>query len=246
MRLFLFLSLLLPWCASQAFATTLIVLRTDSQIVVAADSKVVSIQGYEAMRCKILTTPNHFFAAAGIFRQLDEFDSLQIAKRLLSTSASHTEIVTAYKDHMLRVIPAVVKRIKSRVPQYFEAKMRGQEAFQAVFGSSENGVLKVSVIGFVPGDGDSISIREEDCPGHCQAKQVWFATLGEHALIDDEIRSRHLIWKSLGIVGAINKLITLETEGLPASVGGPISIGFLRPDGQAGWYQRGNCTHDED
>jgi hypothetical protein len=246
MRLLLFLGILSSWFASQVFATTLIVLRTDSQTVVAADSKVVSIEGQEAKRCKILVAPNHFFAAAGIFRQFGEFDSFEIAKRLLSTSASHSEIVASYKDDMLRAIPEAVKKIRSQAPEYFEAKIRDREAFQAVFGSSENGILRVSVIGFTPGDDGSISVREEDCPGHCEAKQVWFVTLGEHALIDLEVRNNHRIWKSLGVVGAINKLITLETEGLPAFVGGPISIGFLRRDGQAGWHQLGSCEHNVD
>jgi hypothetical protein len=241
MRIFWFLSLLLYLTPGQDLATALVVLRTDSQILVAADSKTISIEGYGAKRCKILIAPNHIFAAAGIFRQNGAFDAFEIAKRLLSTSASHSEIVTSYKNEMLHVIPDVVQKIKNQTPQYFVAKVRDQEAFQAVFGTSEEGVLKVSVVGFVPSNNGSISVKQKDCPGQCDTTLAWFASLGAHALIDAEVNSNSHIWKNLGIVGALDRLIALEAEGRPAYVSGPVSIAVLQQNGRFEWKQLGSC-----
>jgi hypothetical protein len=240
----LILSAFLYWLPADAFATAVVALRTDSEIVVAADSKAVTIEGFEGKRCKTLIAPHHIFAAAGIIGQVGTFNSFDTAKRLLSTSASHAEIVASYSNEMLRVIPEVVEKIKNQAPRYFETKVRGQQVFQALFGTLENGVLKVSVVGFTPADDGSVSARQEDCPGQCDATQPWLATLGEHTLIDTEARNSHL-WKDLEIFGAVSKLVDLEIEARPASVGGPVSIAFLQKDGHVGWHQSGSCAHEK-
>lgn len=239
----LILIAILYWLPDDAFATAVVALRTGSEIVVGADSKSLTIEGFEEKRCKTLIAPNHIFAAAGIISQVGTFSAFETAKRLLSTLASHAEIVASYRNEMLRVIPRVVEKIRNQAPRYFETKVRGREAFVAVFGTLENSVLKVSVVGFTVSEDRSVATREEDCPGHCDATQPWLVTLGEHTIIDTEARNYQL-WKDLGMIVALNKLVDMEIEAFPASVGGPVSIAFLRKDGQVGWPQPGSCARE--
>ena len=138
----LILSAFLYWLPGDTFATAVVALRTGSEIVVAANSKSVTIEGFEDKHCKTLIAPNHIFAAAGIISQVGTFNAFETARRLLSTSASHAEIVASYRNEMRHVIPDVVEKIRNQAPRYFQTKVRGQEAFVAVFGTLENGVLK--------------------------------------------------------------------------------------------------------
>jgi hypothetical protein len=50
------------------FATTVLALRTNDALFVAADSLIMDGGSFRGHLCKVVIAPNHIFAAAGILR----------------------------------------------------------------------------------------------------------------------------------------------------------------------------------
>ena len=228
--------------ASYGYATTLLAHLTETQVFVAADSKVIWINEGEARGCKILVARNHIFASTGLLNALG-FNVFEVARKAINSEADHSSIVSAYEKEMTALIPSILKQVRSLSVELFDRKFRGQIPFNGLFATAENGALKTSYIAFGIGDKGEISVIRQDCPGSCgdDITEPWFIDLGFNDAVQAELARNPKIWKNLGIPGAMNKLITLQAAATPKDVGGPVSIVTMRSDGKVEWNQAGQC-----
>jgi hypothetical protein len=226
-------------------ATTILAIRSNDVLVVAADSREVSVNGFESRdACKIYIAPYHIFAAAGLIENNNKtFSVFDVAKAAIAGNANHEAVVTAFDRGIVHTLPGMVSAVREQSAQFYESYVRDKQAVQSVIASNDGGELKISVVGFVPQATGAVSIERQDCPGACDVTTPAFLGIGEHEAIDGALRADGKIWSRLGIVGAINSLMATQASATPNAVGLPASIAILhRNSSEVGWNQTGFCN----
>ena len=244
MKLLLLLTIVLVF-AGHGNATTIVAVRTPSEIVIGADSKVTDTYG-NALRsqgCKIIQAGNLFFAYEGLARDnRTGFDIARVAFRALQLrpnlpAAERVSILTGFvANELFTELP----RLKQRDPDTYREKVEGGQIFLTMLVAAfEAGrpLLFVRQFRAVPINRQTIglSILPDDCPKDCIGDAV-VKLLGETAAIDGLPEETPGFWKG-GIVEGVRRLIETEIAARSEYVGPPIDILRIDKTG-ARWIQR--------
>jgi hypothetical protein len=126
-----------------------------------------------------------------------------------------------------RDVPGVLERLSASGENARKAQI-------TVAVASTKSLGQVSQI-FVAAD----SFKRSDCPA-ISCGQLGVFELGEHAAVDEILDKRHAIWKEMGILNAMNFLITAQEHKTPRFVSGPIAVLQIDASGTR-WLEKGAC-----
>jgi hypothetical protein len=115
--------------------TAIVAVRTESVLVVAADSKTTRLDAPDASTntCKIQEVADVFFAVAGLRRSTDgDFDVPLLAARACRTPGTLGEKVVAFEDAMQGPLTAALVRIRDAAPDYYRSRAQRHAAFVEV------------------------------------------------------------------------------------------------------------------
>lgn len=222
--------------------TSIVVVRTATEVVVAADSLAV-LTGEDASPiyvCKILQVGRAFFAAARLVADNQgEFDVARTVRATYRQNEPLLASVRRFETEMISQLREVVTYIRDHDRRYFEKEVANKPALEIVFFGWESSApvlyLRYFTVQAVSDSSFTISARQKNCPGDC-AGGVVYTALGHHDAIDEKLKRVQHYWRR-GAVTSVGELIELEARAKPQFVGGAIDIIRLTASGPK-WFQR--------
>jgi hypothetical protein len=225
-----------------ALATTIVIVRTAGFIVIAADSKPTwrGTPGAPAV-CKIYRSGDLYFAIGGI-----EHDGARafyvkdlVADAVESASRFEVRVVKAEQEVSTGLLIRM-NRLRAEDPTSFKIEMTEPgPQLSVAFAQVENGVPLLAVRGFKYFDrpSPSVELSRADCPGTaCPGGVTHIEIMGKRNAIQSYLANPE-VWSNDPVVLA-HRLVELEIQDEPSSVGPPIAILRLDPSG-ATWISNG-------
>ena len=233
-----------------ALATTIVVARTENEIVIGADSKVTDTFGNEVKRraCKILQVGNLFVAFEGL--EIDRqtgFNVQDIATMALKTkqSTSVIERVSTLTGSLVTRLFDEITHMRKNEREAYNKRIEGGQVFlRIVIAGFEKGKPLIFVRSFraaqITQQQSGITVVPDDCLNDCQGEVVT-RFLGETEAIDGLPEETPGFWQS-GIVEGVRRLVHTEIDARSEYVGPPIDIVRISKSGVQ-WIQRKpECT----
>jgi hypothetical protein len=233
-----------PIFAFGARATTIVAVKTDSEIVIGADSKVTDTFGNTTGKqaCKIVQSGSAFFAYAGFaFNRKTNFSVPQIAADALkikpnATLTEKTALLTGVVASRLFTELQILKRDDWDT---YREKIEGKIFLRILVAGFENGKPALFVRQFravqVSPQIIGVSVLPDDCGADCRGEFVT-RFLGETAAIDGLPEETPDFWKS-GLAAGVKSLLKTQIAAREEYVGAPIDI--LRVTARnAEWIQK--------
>ncbi len=236
--------------ANAARATTIVVARTNDEIVIGADSKVTDSFGSDLNKqaCKIFPVGNLFVAMEGleVDRQtgfnLPEISSTALQ---LKPSASAAEKVSILTGFLVSRLFDELAHLKKHAPETYNKKIEGGQMFlRVIIAGFEKGHPLIFVRNFratqISVQQIGVSVLPDDCLEGCQGVVVT-RLLGETDAIDGLPEETPGFWQQ-GLVNGVRRLIETEIAARSEYVGPPIDILRIDRNG-ARWIQKkAGCT----
>jgi hypothetical protein len=220
-------------------ATTIVVIRTPSGVVFAADSKPTyrGRQGAETV-CKIYKSGRLYFAIAGIEHDTSrEFFPAELIANVFSSPGSFNKHLLTSTQMIKEALKKELQRLHREDPDTYRYTIKdGGDVLSIAFAGIENGVPILAVRGFqeiVKNEEIEIKIQEDSCPGKCNGVKIFY--LGKHDAIERFIKA-NTGWSGKPEVLA-EKLVNLEIEEYPNNVGPPIDVMAISPH-EARWIHK--------
>ncbi len=255
MRILSIIFVLLSFVSS-AFATSIVAVMNNDEIVIGADSKsTLTLAGggkgdpESITKCKIVQAGDLFFASAGSAGlgsigaggAVDrEFDIKETIARGLQVRGGIDEKVR----NLEKVLAADLARVAEKARQdnfaFFLRRFARQPVHTVIIGGLDNGELVLRVRTFrpiiSPSGSLSFDIGRYACPGDCQSP---FITIfeGQTEAIRNYLQDHVLFLHFVDPITAVRDLVKLEIATDPSSVGPPVDILRLTKNGVK-WVQR--------
>ena len=228
-------------CTAQA--TTIVVARSATEIVIGADSKVTDTYGKElsSQVCKIQQVGNLFVAFEGLLRdKATGFNIPEITVRALrlkpdATVADKGKILTGFITAELFV---ELNRVRRDSAEEFHVKLEGQTFLRIVVAGFENNRPLIFVRQFRTAfiaRGIGVIVIPDDCVDYCQGEVVT-RFLGETEAIEGLPEETPDLWKD-GLTAGVRRLVQTEIDARDEYVGPPIDLLQISPQG-AKWIQK--------
>ncbi|MCL5024270.1 MAG: hypothetical protein M1497_13080 [Nitrospirae bacterium] len=249
MRSFRIIFALLSFASSTAFATSIVAVMNNDEIVIGADSKTTLIQAGRGKgdpenitKCKIVQAGNLFFASAGSAGigpagAVDpEFDIRETIARGLLTGGGIDEKVGNLEKALVAGLTRIAEEARQDNAAFFLKSFVGQPVHTVIIGGLDNGelVLRVRTFSLIisPSGSLSFEIGRFACPGDCGTS---FLTVfeGQTEAIRNYLQDHYFA----DPVTAVRDLVELEISKDPSSVGPPVDILRLTRKGVK-WVQR--------
>jgi hypothetical protein len=233
-----------PIFAFGARATTIVAVKTDSEIVIGADSKVTDTFGNATgnQTCKIVQAGNVFFAYAGFaFNRKTGFSVPQIAADALKIkpNAAVSEKTALLTGVIASRLFTELQTLKKDDWDTYREKIEGKIFLRILVAGFENGKPALFVRQFravqVNPQIIGVSVLPDDCAADCEGDFVT-RFLGETAAIDGLPEETPNFWKN-GLAAGVESLIETQIAAREEYVGAPIDI--LRVTAKnAEWIQK--------
>lgn len=211
--------------------TTIVIVRTPTELVVGADSKRVLAADKTITKsaCKIVQVGDLFFAVAGIAEDTETgFSVASVAARAAEFPGTIRSKVKSFENSIVGPLRSTVEKFRHDYPNLYPRQFGpGANPLMIAFFGLEGTTpvllfraFKITSYGSQPA---VITIDRRDCPGDC--------ITGEDSLVlgkGDAIRRfmmenpTHL--KTTNLVEAVRHLIEIEIEANPDEVDAPIDI----------------------
>jgi len=236
-KLALVVGLVLPLCAN---ATSIVLLQTPNQVVLAADSRAVSLRSdgearISAPTCKIIIAPSTVVAIAGILSDMTGFDSMAF----LGEHLADGQPLEAAADSLAK---AAALRLPNVVAHFIQP---GRPAVTFLLARIENGATRVAIRDVLylgeSGAQPQFRIESSNCPGNCAGPNMVFAA-GSSQAITESLASSPSHRSRLKDPSFAEELLRLETDANPQTVGPPFSILKLDETG-VHWRSAGACAN---
>jgi hypothetical protein len=215
-----------------ALATTIILIRTQNEIVVGADSK--GTNEYDKQKnklfCKINQVGDLMFAASGFVEDKDTgFSVNKIVAEAANKGGTINEIATRIDTALVQPLNDAILHFKKISPDVYKKQIKNHNGvtFQLILFRFEKEIPVVYKKNFgepnlvsntIPAIGEVIR-----CPGKdCQGNRTLMA-LGSNAVIKDYLKQTPLS-STIEIGSLIQNLIMLQIKKTPHEVGLPIDI----------------------
>jgi hypothetical protein len=237
--------LILALTVTSVRATTIVVARTKSEIVIGADSKVTDTFGNDLNKraCKILPVGNLFVAFEGL--RIDRktgFNVEEISGAALNfnTSGPLAEKISILTGFLVSELLVELAHLKTNEPETYFRKIEGGQLFlRLIVAGFEKGrplvfVRSFRALHYNPGQ-IGVSVIPDDCLNNCEGAVVT-RFLGESDAIDGLPEETPDFWKD-GLSAGVRRLIETEIAARSEYVGPPIDIVRINKSG-AHWVQR--------
>lgn len=246
--------LFLDW--STVFATSIVAVRNNDEIVIGSDSKTtltpagigVGGQG-NISKCKIVQAGNLFFASAGsagtgtvgLRGDVDpEYDLKEIIAEELRGNGRISDKVSSLEKVLAANLIMIAEEARRDNAAFFLARFARYPVHTFIVGGLDEGELVLMVRTFrlmiSPSGSLSFEIGRFTCPGDCQQTGITILE-GQTEAIRKYLLQHTLYLYYADPVTAVRDLVGLEIAEAPSSVGPPIDILRLTKKG-AEWIQR--------
>ncbi len=256
----IFLSMFL--ISSTAFATSIVAVRNNDEIVIGADSKTTLTpvcSGVEypqrIAKCKIVQAGEIFFASAGSAGigpakfpgNIDpEFNLKELIAKALEGEGSLAEKV----DHLEKILVVNLSQIAERARQenaaFFMERLAQYPIHSVIIAGLDNEQLVVMArtfrLSISPSGSLSFDIRRFACPGDCQSSFITILS-GQTEAMRKYLQENEYFWLYTDATTAVRHLIELEISRDPSLAGPPIDILRLTRRG-AEWIKRKSLCPD--
>jgi len=223
---------------ANASATTIVIIRTRTHIVIASDSK-AQYQGDQGAPqvCKIAKQNETYFVVAGLAR--DTYRGYLASRTIASAIArgqTLDEQANAVEADMLHALTTELTQLRTDDQPGFNFAVSGEAPSSIALVTMEAGIPKVVVFSFLYDKATGkLTSRRDSCPGTCTGDD-FIIQLGR-ALSEEEVS------KVTGSASRMAKtLVELEIQRDPTNVGPPVELVELRTSGPE-WLQDDlNCA----
>jgi Proteasome subunit len=232
----------------KAAATTIVVIRTPSEVVIAADSfaTIRADAGSSSTEsvCKIYQLNSKlFFAVSGLVN--DGLTGFSIPDVVASASRIGDGVSAKMDEAERRVRAAVLRelpRVKERDPAGYAKLIHAKGAVTVMFAGIDAGIpaaasfslgLELSSTGFI-----EVNVIHDSCPANCPSgtRAFWF---GEGAVIE-RLRATGGL-PSLPMPELARYLVQAEIDAGAPSAGGPVDVLRILPGGPVWLRKKQSC-----
>ncbi len=255
MRILVSILVFLSLGYSTAFATSIVAVRDDDEIVIGADSRTTMVPGSgggvagSITKCKIVQAGNLFFATAGSAGigpaespgdVYSEFDLRKIIAGALRGNSRIGDKVKDLETALVESLARIAENARQEDTAFFLKRFVMHPAQTIIVGGLDNGELVLMARTFrlviSPSGALSFEIGRFDCPGDCQEPLTTIFE-GRTEAIREYLEQHKLFLYYADPVTAVRDLVGMEISADPFSVGPPIDILRLTKRG-AEWIQR--------
>jgi hypothetical protein len=242
-------AVLLVSLAPSCLATTVVVIRTPTHLVVGADSLVVNWHTPGSpdnfYSCKLHQQKSTLFViqGMGIVHRKTNFSAERLARQAISSSSSLKQAAAQFVRTTSAPYSKVMRDLRTQDPTGWSliAQHHGTGIpLIAVFFGLEEGVPKFVIAGLRVNEGVNLTVSADtaSCPGDaCKGLVESAIVIGQAAEAYRQISSpdqtsltefRHMN----GDLQTVEAIIAMEERAAPDSVGGPIRIVTVDAEGQ--------------
>ncbi len=234
-----------PWSTS-VDATTLAIIRTSDQIVIAADSLMTLYEQRPQLTCKIGRHGSVVFATAGLVSTSGGAIELHgtitnILRRGLPWNEQTRQVAEWIREPLLRTL----RQMARRLPDQFQDQLKRSFTFHVSLASVIHGTPSLEMLEhFVQQEEDgSLSLRVErfSCPGECTNTTEVFGIGETEEMMAIVTQLRRL---PDDVTGLAHDLVTTEIAHRPDYVGPPVDVIRLSSEGIEWVALKPACTYD--
>ena len=232
-------------------ATTIVVLQTPDQVMVAADARAValsadstSLEAVASEMCKIVRTPHTVIALAGMLGNLADVDTRRFVQQNLEAGIPIKDAADRLAQEIVAPLTTVIDELARTAPRQ-TLIVPGRPVLSIVLARFEDGGTRVAIRDILytsRAEGTpEFHIESTDCPGNCKGPHMVFAAGATQAL------TRFLASRSAPVrlkdpAFALD-LLRLESAAEPSIVGPPFSL--LQTDRTGShWIEAGACQNE--
>lgn len=219
-------------------ATTLVAVWTPDQLLIGADSNVVTNAGIEASACKIAEQGSTLYAFSGLVEdQSAGYEIGPIAKDAIAAGTTITDRITRFNESVRAPLTKALEALKKDSPDQYAWLQQGHPVLQAIFADDSQNPPALAVAGFSLGpDGQLTDFSRSIAQGDDgRGPRIIYA--GQQTKIREYLHA-HPDWFKGDRSDLVRNLIQMEIDGSTSGqVGGPIDIVSVEPNG-AHWLQR--------
>lgn len=242
MKRFLIALILLPLLTSQGFATSIVAVRSPTEIVVAADSmeRWAGDQRAPTTVCKIRQFGHWFFAFAGVSQDINvKFKVIDIASQASKEAGNVRMAADNFERAILKALPPVLENAARVFPDFYTQHIDAKDALSAIFFGFEGGVAHLHLRLFIPtgfqiGLGTIKNIRVdygEEKPG------ISYLLLGVSEFTNQFTYRNPDFFLKTSFADAARWLVEMEIVSAPQSAGPPVDVVRITGEG-AQWIQK--------
>ena len=220
-------------------ATTLVVIRTPHQVIIAADSLVVwhgTDQG-TPLTCKLDTHGDVIFAIAGLMLESD-FDARRFVRLVLDTPGSLEQRALVLERVLRGPLLGMLRRIRRELPRQFAEQLESGFVLNVTIAAFRNRVAELEMRDFyaetTPTGELRLRVVRVSCPRDCPQPTEVFG-VGETAAMMQHLSSLPRFPAELP--GLAKQLVEIEIDDVPALVGPPVDV-VRAGDAGIEWLQR--------
>ena len=219
-------SLLAAVAATATDATTLAIIRTSQEIVVAADSLMTLYGTRPQQACKIRRHGDVVFATAGLVESsADVLDAHRIISEVLRRNVSWTEHVATIKGRLQEPLLRVLRRMQREIPDQFREQLVRGFALHMSLAAYRHGIAALEMREFHVelARGGSLTLRVErvSCQGECTGATNVFG-VGETDAMMRYVNTLQRFPPDLASLAF--DLVGLQIRQKPGYVGPPVDV----------------------
>ena len=222
-------------------ATTLAIIRTPDQVIIAADSLLVWYGGDRRpqLTCKLDAHDDVIFAMAGLVMSAEsDFDAHAVVNLVLSTPGALEERALVLERLLQGRLLGMLTRIRHELPNLFAEQLESGFVLNVTLAAVRNRVAQLEMRDFyaetAPDGTLQLRVVRVSCPRDCPRPAEVFG-VGETAAMMRHVGS--LPQLPAGLPTFAEQLVEIEIAGRPALVGPPVDV-VRAGDAGVEWLQR--------
>jgi len=215
---------------SSLHGTSIAFVRTDMEIVIAADSRSTDSEGNKQPdACKIRNAGQMYFTIVGMTTwQGVDFEAL--AERSIQSTGTLDSRITSFVKEMMPLLDHV---LESDLPARKIATKQGSIMSIVVYGK-DAGTLVADVIKFgVTSDARHVLPRRRTCPGECPDGRL--PVFAPEGVLDSSVPNLSAVWR----------FVQKEINKQKPDIGGPIQIMRIDRNGKSQWIRKPAVCKDQ-
>lgn len=223
------------------YATTLAIIRTPDQLIIAADSLLVWYGGDRRpqLTCKLDSHDDVIYAMAGLVKSPEnDFDVHGIVTLVLSTPGPLEERARVLERLLGDRLLGTLTRIRYELPQLFAEQLKSGFVLNVTLAAVRNKVAQLEMRDFyaetAPDGTLQVRVVRISCPRDCPRPTEVFG-VGETAAMMQHLST--LPHFPAGLPPLAAQLVEIEIAGRPTLVGPPVDV-VRAGDTGIEWLQR--------
>jgi hypothetical protein len=224
-------------------ATTLVAVWAPDQLLIGADSAVVTEAGVKASACKIAEEGSTFYAFSGLVEdQSVGYEIAPVAEQAIAEGASLPDRIARFMTAVRGPLIKSLGELKRDSPDQYVWLEQGHPVLQAIFADNSQNPPALAIAGFgVSPDGQLMDFTRTIAQGDDgRGPRIIYA--GQQTKIREYLHE-HPDWYRGDRSALVRNLIQMEIDGSTGGqVGAPIDIIAIQPNGSHWIQKKPACT----